>query len=69
VFHGKLAIMNHKAQNMNEISFKVGDVLGIANNMHNGYNFGDHNQTKASGYYPRFKVTEYIQSKPFAIFD
>lgn len=68
VFHGKQAIMNHKAVNENEISFKVGDILGIANNMHNGYNFGDHNKTKAQGLYPRFKVKEFVESKPFSIF-
>ncbi len=68
MFHGKQAIMNHKASNKKEISFKVGDILGIANNMHNGYNFGDHNTTKQTGLYPRFKVTEFIETKPFAIF-
>ncbi|XP_054166656.1 alpha-(1,6)-fucosyltransferase-like [Oppia nitens] len=68
VFHGKKAIISHKAHNSQEISFKIGDILGIANNQHNGYNDGDHNRTKHKGLYPRFKVTEFIETKPFGVF-
>jgi hypothetical protein len=69
VFHGKKALVSHSAQNDREISFKSGDILGIARNEHNGYNTGDHNRTKHKGLYPRFKVTEFVESVPFDVFD
>ncbi|CAG2102887.1 unnamed protein product [Medioppia subpectinata] len=68
VFHGKKAIVSHSAQSKREISFNAGDILGIERNEHNGYNTGDHNRTKRKGLYPRFKVTEFVESKPFAAF-
>ena len=69
VFHGKKALVSHKAYDINEINFEAGDVLRMVYDMHNGYNYGDHNRTKAQGLYPRFKVEEYVESYPFALFD
>ena len=56
-----------KTQNKEEWSFQQGDILGILNYLHNGYNTGDLNRIslKREHKYPRFKVEDYIQDVDF----
>ena len=57
--HDVVAIEKHKPTMDNghsEISFNVGDHLGIAGNEKNGYSVGIHRTTHVRGEYPSYKV-------------
>lgn len=54
--HDLEAIWPHEAKNPNEISFAVGDLLGIAGNHWDGYTMAEHRKTDSKGLFPSFKV-------------
>jgi glycoprotein 6-alpha-L-fucosyltransferase len=66
--HSQLAIRSHTAQSDEEISFDVGDYIGIAGNHWNGYSKGINRRTGAVGLYPSYKVIDLIEVEDF-LFD
>lgn len=70
--HDVVAIENHKPASYNgrsEISFQIGDHLGIAGNEKNGYSVGVHRTKMTRGQYPSYKVEEYIQTEKFPLYE
>ena len=55
--HDQRAIYPHHGEN-GEISFEVGDSIGIAGNHWDGYSKGTNRRTRAIGLYPSYKVEE-----------
>jgi len=54
--HNFEAAMSHDAANSDEISFKKGDLLGIAGNHWDGYSVATHIATNRKGKFPSYKV-------------
>lgn len=69
--HDVIAIEEHllPPDSNSEISFQVGDRLGIAGNEKNGYSVGINRKTHARGQYPSYKVEEYVQMEKFPIYE
>lgn len=65
--HDVIAFMENKAKG--QVQFKVGDRLGIAGNEKNGFSVGQHRSTRARGYYPSYKVEEFVLTADFPTFD
>lgn len=66
--HNQIALLDHQAQSSNEISMKIGDIIGIAGNHWNGYSKGVNRETKENGLFPGFKTAERIETAPFDLF-
>lgn len=56
--HQQVAIYPHKSARPGEISFELGDVLGIAGNHWDGFSKGVNERTKQAGLYPSFKAID-----------
>lgn len=55
--HEQKAVFPHEGR-MDEISFDVGDMIGIAGNHWDGYSKGTNKRTRRVGLYPSYKVEE-----------
>lgn len=58
--HNLRAVEPHKAKTKDDLSFDVGDLLGIAGNHWNGFSKGTHRKTSKSGLFPSYKVVNDI---------
>ncbi|KAK3745546.1 hypothetical protein QZH41_012460 [Actinostola sp. cb2023] len=67
--HNVRAIVPHEAQNRDEISFEVGDLVGIAGNHWDGYSKGTNFRTGQSGLYPSWKVEEVMDTAKFPTYE
>ncbi len=56
--HSVRAIESHEGTERGELSFEVGDLLGIAGNEKDGTSVGMHRKTARKGKYPSYKVEE-----------
>ncbi|XP_026330680.1 alpha-(1,6)-fucosyltransferase isoform X2 [Hyposmocoma kahamanoa] len=63
--HDRVAVLPHDASGAQDISFKVGDMIGIAGNHWNGYGRGTNRRTNANGLIPWYKTMEYLVLYPF----
>ncbi|UXI15991.1 PAB-dependent polyA-specific ribonuclease subunit PAN3 [Sarcoptes scabiei] len=66
--HSQIAILNHKASSISQISFKIGDIIGIAGNHWNGFSKGSSRVTQQNGLYPSFKAKDKIETAKFELF-
>lgn len=64
--NNQVAIMDHQAQNNDEINLEVGDLIGIAGNHWNGYSKGTNRRTSAVGLYPSYKAVDLMKVEDFA---
>ena len=67
-------IPNQNTDSLEEHQFNIGELLGVSNDLHNGYLMGDliqSNGTKIKNLlrYPKFKVVESVQSTSFKVFE
>ena len=53
-----IAIERHESEQHGEISFEVGDVLGIAGNERDGYSVGVNRKSGRRGKFPSYKAEE-----------
>ncbi|XP_076442953.1 alpha-(1,6)-fucosyltransferase-like isoform X2 [Babylonia areolata] len=60
--HNLRAVEAHQGRGGDELTFEVGDLLGIAGNHWNGYSKGTLRKTGKSGLYPSYKVENEIAS-------
>ncbi|GAU93909.1 hypothetical protein RvY_05772 [Ramazzottius varieornatus] len=58
--HNLEAILPHEARTPEEISFKKGDLLGIAGNHWDGYSKGENLETNKRGIFPSYKAVEHF---------
>ena len=65
VSHYQEVILPHLANNRQEISLKVGDILDIENNFWNGYAIGKNMKTQKRGLYPLYKTQEKLKIVDF----
>ncbi|XP_052271039.1 alpha-(1,6)-fucosyltransferase-like isoform X1 [Dreissena polymorpha] len=59
--HNVLAIEDHQSRHDGEISFNVGDIVGVAGNHWDGYSMGTHVKTGRSGLFPSYKFVNIIE--------
>lgn len=62
--HDRIAVMNNNGQNM-DISFEVGDLIGVAGNHWNGYGRGTNKRTNMNGLIPWYKTADHLVLYPF----
>lgn len=76
--HNVVAIQSHKftkpqkqhnKKELPDVSFKEGDLLGIAGNEKDGYSVGVHRKSQLKGKYPSYKVEEQVLVADFPSFD
>jgi hypothetical protein len=67
--HDVIAIERHRADSYGEISFEIGDHLGIAGNEKNGSSVGVHRRTHMRGLYPSYKVEAHVPTGPFPTYN
>jgi glycoprotein 6-alpha-L-fucosyltransferase len=65
--HNLRAVEDHDG-GKSELSFRVGDLLGIAGNHWDGFSKGTHRQSAKSGLYPSYKVVNDIVSVPMPVY-
>jgi len=63
--HSQRAVIAHTANSEDEISFQVGDYIGIAGNHWNGYSKGTNRRTGAVGLFPSYKAVDVIKVADF----
>uniref|UniRef100_A0A915BEH2 Alpha-(1,6)-fucosyltransferase n=2 Tax=Parascaris univalens TaxID=6257 RepID=A0A915BEH2_PARUN len=56
--HEQVVVEAYEAESKQEISLKVGDVVGVAGNHWDGFSKGTNRRTGANGLYPSYKVRE-----------
>lgn len=59
--HRQIAVLDHTAQNRDEIELRIGDVVGVAGNHWDGFNKGRNHRTNRIGLYPEYKTSEQIK--------
>lgn len=63
--HEQVVVEAYEAESKQEISLKVGDVIGVAGNHWDGFSKGVNRRTGANGLYPSYKVREKWIVVPF----
>ncbi|XP_018333907.1 alpha-(1,6)-fucosyltransferase [Agrilus planipennis] len=63
--HYYVAVLPHKAEGINEIDLKVGDLVGVAGNHWDGYSKGRNMRTNQLGLFPSFKIKNTVESVAF----
>ena len=63
--HQQEAVMPHTASDRDEISLKVGDIIGVAGNHWNGFNKGRNHVNNRIGLYPEYKTKEKLRIVEF----
>ncbi|XP_072942297.1 alpha-(1,6)-fucosyltransferase [Epargyreus clarus] len=63
--HNRRAIMPHTSRGNQEISFQVGDLIGVAGNHWNGYGRGTNKRTNVNGLIPWYKTADHLVLYPF----
>ena len=58
--HNLRAVEPHKGGSKDDLSFEVGDLLGIAGNHWDGFSKGTHRKSGKSGLFPSYKVVNDI---------
>ena len=66
--HNVRAIESHKKRNKKEISFKAGDLVGIAGNEKDGTSVGSVLHTSKIGIFPSYKVEDETLVADFPIY-
>lgn len=66
--HDQIAVEEHISANSAELSFEVGDSIGIAGNHWDGYSKGTNRRTGRMGLYPSYKAREKWRIVDFPIF-
>ena len=62
-------INEHKAQNQGEINLNLGDLVDAVQYHRNGYLKGTNRRTGKAGFYPSYKVKEFIPIVSFPKYD
>ncbi len=71
--HNVQAIQDHNSSKQTthngELSFKAGDLIGIAGNENNGYSVGTPVSTHEKGLFPSYKVEEHVRVADFPTYN
>ncbi|KAJ2951396.1 hypothetical protein O0L34_g13541 [Tuta absoluta] len=63
--HDRRAGAGHDAALHGEISFRAGDLIGVAGNLWNGYGRGTNRRTNQNGLFPWYKTSDHLVLYPF----
>ncbi|CAH2041646.1 unnamed protein product, partial [Iphiclides podalirius] len=63
--HDRQAVMAHNTLGKEDISFQVGDLIGVAGNHWNGYGRGTNKRTNLNGLIPWYKTADHLVLYPF----
>ncbi|XP_052742141.1 alpha-(1,6)-fucosyltransferase [Bicyclus anynana] len=63
--HDRRAVMPHSAAGSQELSFQVGDLIGVAGNHWNGFGRGTNKRTNLNGLIPWYKTADHLVLYPF----
>ncbi|XP_048483245.1 alpha-(1,6)-fucosyltransferase isoform X2 [Plutella xylostella] len=58
--HNRIAVLPHKGGKHEDISFEVGDFIGVAGNHWNGYGRGTNKKTNQDGLIPWYKTADHL---------
>ncbi|XP_041981189.1 alpha-(1,6)-fucosyltransferase isoform X2 [Aricia agestis] len=63
--HDRRAVLPHSASDRQQISFQVGDLIGVAGNHWNGFGRGTNKRTNVNGLIPWYKTADHLVLYPF----
>lgn len=67
--HNQRARFPHNSKRSDEMSFRVGDIIGIAGNHWDGYSKGANRRNKQNALYPSYKVEEVVDIANFPLYN